>query len=298
MLNIFLIPLLLIPPILFASSALIDKKLTVGEEDDSTPEALMVIGAFFNALVSIPILIYLIYKGSLYVSAPLFLNGILVVLAIWLYLHAMNIEDSDRVVVWYQLIPAIGLIGGYLMLGEVLQLSSVFYIFLIIVGSIITSMRKGKFNKKMVILMVLSAALFAFNDLFFAMFGREIDVSNALLSDLLGKAFWSIPFLFYPTAISGFILGLKTKLHWQTFNEIIYIIGDLFVDLAKLFAPVAIAQAFASTVPVFVFIGATFLGIFYPSFLREEYQKEYLVQKIIGILVTVIGGVLLALNIY
>ncbi len=289
---------LLLPPLLYAVTNLIDKKLTVGEDDDSLPSSLMLIGGLFNLLVSIPILFFLLFKGSFEFSLGLFLNGSLFTLAIWSYLKVLKDGDTDRVIIWYQTIPIFGLIGGMLFLGEHLNFITISSILLIMFGSITMSLEKGKVNKKMILMMLMSSLLIASNDVVFAFFGREIGVMSAIFSDLIGKTFWSLVFLFNSKAFKGFAVGLKTKFLLHSFNEILYIIADAMFDVAKIFAPVAIVQALVSTQPIFVFLGALILAIFYPKILGEVFEKKYLKTKIIGLILVTVGSIILALEFF
>lgn len=289
---------LLLPPLLYAVTNLIDKKLTVGEDDDSLPSSLMLIGGLFNLLVSISILFFLLFKGSFEFSLGLFLNGSLFTLAIWSYLKVLKDSDTDRVIIWYQTIPIFGLIGGMLFLGEHLNFITISSILLIMFGSITMSLEKGKVNKKMILMMLMSSLLIASNDVVFAFFGREIGVMSAIFSDLIGKTFWSLVFLFNSKAFKGFAVGLKTKFLLHSFNEILYIIADAMFDVAKIFAPVAIVQALVSTQPIFVFLGALILAIFYPKILGEVFEKKYLKTKIIGLILVTVGSIILALEFF
>lgn len=289
---------LLLPPLLYAVTNLIDKKLTVGESDDSLPSSLMLIGGLFNLLISIPILFFLLFQGSFEFSWGLFLNGSLFTLAIWSYLKVLKDSDTDRVIIWYQTIPIFGLIGGIIFLGEHLNFIIISSILLIMFGSIVMSLEEGKVNKKMISMMLMSSLLIASNDVIFAFYGREIGVASAIFSDLIGKTFWSLIFLFNSNAFQGFVIGLKTKFLLQSFNEIIYIIADAMFDVAKIFAPVAIVQALVSTQPIFVFLGALILAIFYPKILGEVFEKKYLKTKIVGLILVTVGSIILALEFF
>lgn len=288
--------IVLIPPILFAISNILDKRLTVGEDADSSPASLMLIGGFFNFVLALLALGFLIFQDSFFFSWSLFFNGLIFSIAIWLYLVGLKKDDTDRVIVWFQTIPIFGLIGGFVFLQEKLEIFSIIAIFLVVFGSMIMSIRKGAMNKKLVLIMLLSSLLIAANDLIFASFGRGLNPMSAIYSDLMGKAFWCLIFVFAPGAIAGFLVGLKTKLGLQAFNEIIFALADASVDVAKLFAPVAIVQSLAATQPVFVFLIALVLGIFYPNFLQEVFEKTNLKNKIVGLILVTVGSIILAIK--
>lgn len=289
--------IVLLPPILFAISNLLDKRLTVGTEADSSPSALMLIGGFFNLVIFLIGVVVVKFLGfSFVLSWPLFLNGIIFSVAIWLYLKVLKTEDTDRVIVWWQTIPIFGLIGASIFLSEVLSSMTVGAIFLVIFGSIVMSARGISLNRKLIAMMLVASLLIAVNDVAFAFWGRTVGVSSAILSDMIGKAFWCLIFVFAPGAIRGFVAGLKTKLGIQSLAELTFVAGDAIFDAAKIFAPVAIVQSFSATQPLFVFVGGLVLAIFYPKFLGEIFEWRHLKNKILGLILVTVGSVILALE--
>lgn len=285
--------LLILPPLLFATSNILDKHLTTGEGDESSPETLLVIGGLFNCLLAIPFFLYLLWNGGVIFNIPLIINGILFTSAIWLYLHALKIGETVSVAPWYQTIPIFGLIGGLLFLNEIPTVLQFFGILLIIFGGIaITTSKDFVLNKKIISLMVFSSLLLALNDVVFAYFGREIELSTALFSDILGKAIWGIPFLFISKVRKSMGTAIKNKLSLQSINEIIFIIGDLVFDIAKIYLPIALVQATANTQPLFVLLISLLLYKFAPHYLQEKKESLHKL-KVIGVLTIVIGGILL-----
>lgn len=285
--------LLIIPPFLFALSNILDKHLTVGKEDESSPETLLVVGGFFNVIIAVPIFLYLFLKGQDIFILPLILNGTLFTVAIWLYLHALKIGETVSVAPWYQTIPIFGLIGGFLFLNETPNLFQILAIFLIMLGGFAVSTSKEfKINKKIVGLMLISSLLITLNDIIFAYFGREVHVASALFSDILGKAVWGILFLFLYKVRKSIVASIKNKISVQSINEIIFIIGDAVFDIAKIYLPIALVQASANTQPLFVLLISLFLYKFAPRYLQEEKESLHKV-RVLGVILMVLGGVLL-----
>lgn len=283
----------LIPPILYSVSALLDKVVAHGERDDARVSVLMAIGGFFNFLIAIPFLIFLLYRGGFEFSILLFLNGLLFSLAIYIYLFLLKTNDVDRVVPWFQTIPVFGIVGGILFLAEFPTLFEVLGIILIVLAGFIISIKKGRVDKGLVVLMILSSLLIAINDVVFAYFGRDMSVSNALFSDIAGKGIIGLAFLFVPSSLNGFKLALKTKFGLQSLNEILYAVGDAIFDVAKLFFPVALVQALLSTQPVFTFVGSFILKKVNSKYIDEEETNYRL--RIIGIILFVLGGLAISL---
>lgn len=283
--------LLFLPPLLFAISNILDKHLTTGEGDESSPETLLVIGGVFNMLLAIPFFIFLIVQGGQIFSIPLLVNGILFTCAIWLYLYALKLGETVSVAPWYQIIPVFGLIGGILFLNEIPSLLQFLGIFFVIFGGLaITVSKEFVLNKKIVFLMLLSSLLISLNDVVFAYYGREIALSTALFSDILGKAIWGVPFLFLYKVRSSIRLAIKDKLSIQSINEVLFIVGDAIFDIAKIYLPVALVQATANTQPLFVLILSLILYKVAPQYLQEKKESMHPV-RIIGILVIVAGGI-------
>lgn len=288
--------LVLLPPILYAVSSILDKVLVDGDEDDAKTSVLLAIGGFFNFLIAIPILIFLIYKGGFVFSAPLFLNGIIFSIAIFLYLEVLRDNDVDRVIPWFQTIPIFGLFGGIIFLSEIPSILELIGIAIILIAGWAISKKSGGVDKKLIILMLLSSLLIAINDVIFAFFGREMTVSNALFSDIIGKGVVGLAFLLVPHSLRGFKLALKTKFGLQSVNEVIYALGDAALDIAKLYFPIVIVQAFTSTQPLFTSLGSYILKKIRPN-IRFEEDVDHLL-KYVGIILFVIGGVILSISIY
>jgi drug/metabolite transporter (DMT)-like permease len=254
---------------------------------------LLVIGGVFNSLLAVPFLVYLLWRGGDIFNLPLIINGILFTLACWLYFHALKIGETVSVAPWYQTIPVFGLVGSFIFLNEIPTVFQIAGIFLVMLGGFaITSSKKMVINKKIIFLMLLSSLLLTINDVTFAYFGREISLSSALFSDILGKAVWGIPFLLMGHIRQSFVLAIKNKLSVQSINEIIFIIGDAIFDIAKIYLPVALVQATANTQPLFVLLLSLILYKIAPKYLQEEKESLHKL-RVVGIFAVVLGGVLL-----
>ena len=304
----------LVQPILFAVSNILDKRMVHGEEDDSNSLSLIAIGSLFILPLVIILGLFCTMTGRIpgaEVFVPLFFNGMSFTLYVWLFYQALKKEEASRVVPWFQIIPAFGFVGGILMLNEDMSWYAILAIILLMAGGFVLSVVKGKVNWKVIAMMVLASALCAWNDLVLAKYGRELlvspgssltnilestkDIAPALFADLLGKLFFGTIFLVCRTERRGFVLGVKTKFKLVFSSNVAFTLGSFVFDCAKIFAPVAIVQALCCTQPLFVLIGAVVLTIFHKSFLAEEISGKTLVQKIVGVGLMVVGGILLSI---
>lgn len=303
----------LLPPILFAVSNLVDKKIVHGDTDEYNPWSIIALGAVFDIVVCIPIGVYCLTTGNLPSVAmfwPLFVNGITFTVAAWIFYVCLKTEDTSRVVPIFQTVPAFGIFLGLYGLQEVLSLGIFLGIILLMIGGYVLSVKKGKINKRILAMMLLSSALYAINDFVLARYGREVldGVSTVngfwastkvampvIFADLLGKIFFGIIILISPKVRTNFALGFKSKFGLVAASSLTYTLGDIGFDIAKIFAPLALVQALCCTQPLFVLIGAVGLTIFCKSFPKEEADGKSLGQKVFGVVMMVIGGILLSI---
>ncbi len=304
----------LVPPVLYGISNLIDKVIVNGDNLDNNSWAMIALGTVFDLVIAVPLGIYCyVTNGHIFPGAavfiPLFLNGSTFTLAAWLFYEAIKKEDTSKAVSIFQAIPAFGILLGFYGLNEKLDWNILLAIALLMIGGYAVSITKGKINKRMLVIMLLSAALYAVNDYVIAKFGREMltqapgcgflcstkEVLPVILADLLGKLFFGLISLFGHKQRASFLLGFKTKFKLVALGSVVYGAGDVVYDIAKILAPLALVQALGCTQPVFVLIGAIGLSFFYKNFPQEEVDKKSLFRKSFGVVVMVVGGILLAI---
>ncbi len=280
---------------MFASVNIVDKFLVHGSEEDSKPGALLGITGLFNLIAASLVGAWMVYKGqsiSIKLLIPLMLNGGVYVGAMWIYLYIMREEDASRVVPWFQTIPVFGIFGAFIVLQELPKWFEIGAIGLLVIGGFALSIKNGVAKKKVAILMILTSGLVAGNDVIFAEFGRQTDAAPAIFADMLGKAVFGLMFLCRRNSRKGFIVGLRTKFGIQSASELVNIGADMFLDLAKLYMPIALVQAACATQPLFVLIGATIIAKFSPKFSEELQGNQWM--KVAGVLLMVVGGAILA----
>jgi drug/metabolite transporter (DMT)-like permease len=327
----------LVPPVMFAVSNLIDKSVMHGEEGDESPWAVVALGAFFDLIFLIPIGLYCLVTINWPMADifwPLFFNGISVTLAGWLFYRSIQTEETSRVVAIFQTIPIFGLFLGFYGLEEKLGWEIILAIIFLVLGGFTLSISKGKFNKRILAMMLLSSALYAVNDFVLAKYGREIfggETGNsislvgqampAIMADLAGKVFFGIIVLVGRRERTSFKNSFRAKFGLVGVSSIIYTAGDVVFDLAKLFAPIALVQALGCTQPMFVLIwGILSTSILIPYLLKKrnwilkkENRRIKLVEKttkfclktreslkgttwkVVGIILMVVGGILLSI---
>jgi drug/metabolite transporter (DMT)-like permease len=288
---------LFIAPVLFAIAVLLDKKILSYDHEGASAGPQTAVGGIFNLIWA------LIAGGAVAaghqavpwkLAVPLLINGGTYVAAMWLYMKAMKGEEAARVAPVFQLIPAIGLLGDVLILHKVPAGYVIVGIAMIVSGSLILNFRKGKIRWDILILMSGASLLLAINDVVFARFGREMETLPAIFSDLTGKALWGLLFLAGRRNRRGAAMAVRLHFFLLILIEFLTLGAEAIFDVGKLFFPVSTVQAVDCTQDVFMLLGVIVFSKYLPGFLREDIRQTTLWQKIIGILVMVFGGILIA----
>jgi uncharacterized membrane protein len=289
---------ILVVPFLYMVSNLVDKFQLRGDDVDSRPGALMALGGFFAIVGALPLGMWIYATGTplggLENAIPLLFNELLYLASMWIYLAAMKTEEPSRVVPYFQAIPVFGLVGAFLLLHEKMTAFQLLAVGMLAGGGFLLSFHKGKVKKKLVGLMLLSAALMAGYDVVFAEFGRDLSPAAAIFIALVAKMFWTIFILIGKQERRGFVLGLRTRLKVQAVSELACLLGDVGLCYFLLVFPVAFVQAISCTQPLFVLVAALLLSRFFPKAVAEEIRGLTLAQKAVGVALMVAGGIILS----
>lgn len=292
-------PVLFIAPVLFAFVVLLDKKILSGAHEGAEASPQTAAGGIFNLFGAV-IAGCIVAAGNQTVALnqalPLIINGGTYIAAMWLYMKAMKGEEAARVSPIFQLIPAIGLLGDILILHKAPVWYVIIGIAMIVSGSLILNFRKGKIRWDILLLMSGASLLLAFNDVTFARFGREMETLPAIFSDLSGKALWGLLFLIGRRNRRGAAMAIRLHFRLLLLIEVLNLGAEAIFDVGKLFFPVSTVQAVDCTQDIFMLLGVIVFSKYLPGFLREDIRHTTLWQKIIGILVMVFGGILIAIG--
>lgn len=243
-----------------------------------------------------------IYNVALYI-----LPGLLNAVGFFMYLKSLKIEESSVVVALFQLSPVIAYFLAHFFLGESLTVIQVVASVCIILGAIILAIDledkdRISFKKEVLFFVFSSAFLFALNDVIFK--GTTLNEGSFIVS-----LFWQhvgiflVGLLFYIFSTSYreefvFLIkrGRKKFFILNSISEIFYVLGNLLSNFATFLAPVALVLVVNSFQAVFVFIIGVIFTIFWPRFVNEKISRKYILQKIIAIIIIIIGSFLLYLN--
>lgn len=297
----------LIAPALYAVTNHIDKYLITKyytEEDDDDVGSLILFSSLFAVFV-LPVIALIepnIFKVSLDNALWLIMVGVTAVVAITLYLYAMERDEASIVVPFFQTIPIFGYILGLVFLGEVMTSQQILFSLLIIIAAMILSIefepKKIKLKTDVILLMLGSSFLYALGSLIFKM--------HVTIDDFWASTFWSCLGIF----LSGLLIFVSVKKYRQGFlrvlkrskgkvlglnclNETLSTVGEIIFDYAIILAPLALVLMANVFQPFFVFVYGVILTIFFPKISQEKLTMKHLAQKIGAIVIMFIGSYLL-----
>lgn len=295
----------IIGPFLYALTNHIDKVLLEKYFKEGGVGTLVL----FSSLLSILALpfIYLGDQTVLSVSSIniiiLFVIGLMNVLVLWFYLLALRDDEASIIVVFYQLVPVLGLILGYFILDEVLTKMQLIAMAIIILGTTVISFEidnenKFRLKKKTIALMLTASTFWAIESVIFKAVALEENVWRSLFWEHIALVVVGIIiFVSMPFYRSNFLSAIKNNskgiLSLNVANESLYMVGNIVIAFAYMLAPIALILLAESFQPIFVFAIGIFLTIFFPKISVENIEAKHIWQKVIAITITGIGTYLL-----
>ncbi|MEI6659939.1 MAG: EamA family transporter [bacterium] len=294
----------LIPAILWSIVNHIDKYILSKHFKGNGIGGIFLFSSLFSVIV-LPCIVFLIpvyfLNISLLKGSILLFVGIINAIAFYLYLKALNEEETSIVIPLLQMIPVFAYLLGYPILGEILSTQQLMSAAVVMLGVTVLSLdfdidnHKILVRKKILMLIACSSLLFALHDVLFKKFTTE--------SSFLVSAFWQHAGLTV-TGIFVFIFSKRYRDQFKTIfkqntvkilslniiSEFLYILGNLANSFATLLAPVALVLVVSSYQPLFVFIIGTALTIFLPNISSEKLSLKHLIQKLLSIIIILIGS--------
>ena len=223
-------------------------------------------------------------------------SGIAYFLFIFLYIKSLMIEEVSRVVSLYAITPIFVLILSTIFLNEIFTWEKYVGIFLIVVGSILISIKKDvKIKLSGALLLMVIAAIF----------GAVYYVLQKIV--LKSLTYWNT---FFWVRIGSFLLAplllfvyhkplIKTLKKspivgvYLSAVEILNVIGVYLIVIAYSVGYAALVSAFSEVQSLVVFFMATVLSIFNPKIIKEELKGSTLLLKFISIIMIILGAILI-----
>jgi drug/metabolite transporter (DMT)-like permease len=293
-------------PLLYTSANYIDKYvLSRFVQDEGGVGGIVIFSSLF-AVVMVPIS-YLI--DPLTLGMPLIfklilvLNGIVSMTSLVIYLNALQKYDTSSVVPLYQLIPVFSYILGYLILGEVLNLTQIIACALIVVGAFVLSLSleggRMKLNFKLLKLMGAASFFSALTGVIFKKVALDAGYWQSQFWEYCGIFLLGLILLAFVRTYRNDFIQLYRATRGRIFGyssatEAAMIGGDLLFNFSILLVPVTLVYVVNSFQPLFVLIFGIVLSKLLPKHYSEIHSRKGLIQKTLAIVIMVGGAVVLA----
>jgi drug/metabolite transporter (DMT)-like permease len=276
-------------PVLWAVSTHFDKYLVERYFKHSDVAVLLLFTALIGVLALPFIALYqpTVFQLDAGSMALIVLSGILYMGAMLFYLCALQSEEASVVAPFFQAVPLFGYVLAYFVLGETLSARQMAGGALIIVGTLIVSVRLGQnvrlFKARLALLMLACGLAAAISGLIFKAFAIKVEFWTTTFWMFVGEAVFGAALLL----IGAYRRQLAELLHANAValltvngsNELINLGGGLGNRYALMFAPLAIVQAISSTTTLFVFAFGVALSVALPRLARETLSPGDLLQK-------------------
>jgi len=286
-------------PVLWAISTHLDKYLVERFFKHSDVAVLVVFTALIGVL-ALPLIA--VYEPSVAGHPPgsvalIVLSGILYMGAMLFYLRALQTEEASVVSPFFQAAPLFGYVLGYAVLGETLSPLQMTGGALILLGTLIVSVRfggkHGVFKLRLALLMLACGLALAVSALIFKIFALEVDFWATTFWMFVGEAIFGAALLMIAPYRRQFVALMRVNttalVTISGSNELINLGAGMGSRYALLFAPLSIVQAISGTTTLFVFAFGIALSVFFPHLARETLSSRELLRKGTAALLVAIG---------
>lgn len=288
-------------PLLWAICNHIDKVLLGRYFQTDGVGALIIVSALCSGLVT-PFIAWAdpsVFELGREHVAPILLTAILDLVLLWSYLSAMEKDDSSNVIVYYQLVPLLGVLFGWILLGESISVQQWIAMVVILVGTSFVTFEEvaGRhvFKSRTAGLMLLACTCWAAELALFKVVALEENVWRTLFwKHIVLMVFGMCLFWVIPKYRKSFLAAMRESprqvLLANLTNEGLYILGTIAYGLAAMKAPVALVlltETFQSTFVLLIAIAMTKL---LPHLATETHTRRHILKKSIAIGITGIGS--------
>jgi drug/metabolite transporter (DMT)-like permease len=266
---------------------------------------LLIYTAIASALITIAIVILKpdVLSVPLFDAGLMFLAGIVYFLAIMPYIKALSLEEASRVIPIFQIQPVLAYTFGVVLFHETLSITQILAGVIIVAGAVLINLdldNRRKFKGVIFGLIALSCLLFMLESITFKFVGGNFGFWDASFYQYLG------------TAVAGLFIVIVSRKYRRDFrkvnaeggikvfvgaisNEMINMGGRLAFNYSLLLAPLAIVTLVQGSQSIFVLVIGTLLAVFIPKYGKESLLRKHMLQKIVSIMIVIVGTCLLLL---
>jgi drug/metabolite transporter (DMT)-like permease len=293
----------LLYPVIYSFAALIDKYII--SKKVKNPYSWATYVSTVRLIFAIIIFIAISVGGApFYALFAALMAGVANAIFHFLYFKAVSKTSMSEVVSLTYSAPIFVAILAVIFLGETLSLLKIFAILLAVAGALLLSVKKDLKLKRFYVglvfwVIITGAVLYAIHDVLVRYISPVMSVWYIFVVTTLG--FFGTTSLFtitFKKMRKGFveILRSPSAMFLGAFNETLAVIGGIIFLTAVSLQQVSYVAAFATMVPMLVFVWTFLFSIFAPQIISEEIGPRILAKKFIAILLIVVGVLIITLT--
>ena len=284
----------------------IDKYLLVGiDENGSNLKVLLIFSTFIAGLILTPF--WFLLSPTININTisliSVFTASVIYILGTVFFFKAMEENDASVVVILSELIPVFDYILALILFKEHLTFHQIIGSIIIIIAAIIISFDfNEKNNRKMykaLLLMTISSLLYAIYFIFFDIAIRNSSYYSCAFWYQIGLLIIGLVLLCIRTFRQPFLNAIKKNgkkyFTLNATNEVLNLLANLLINLANLAAPIALVTVIENGLQgMFVFIIGILGTMIFPKYIKEDLSKRVVIQKVLCIILGIIGLIILA----
>jgi len=230
------------------------------------------------------------------------ITGMLYIYALMPYLKALSVEEVSRVIPLWRFTPLFVLIFSIGFVGEQLSFFEIIAFFLFLLGGFLISVQKLKETfkiSKAFYFILFSSFLFGIYHTLTKFVYLNQSYYDGFILIRIGSFISALSILLIKkyriSLIDTFsFISNKTK-GAILFYEILNLIGLAFFNFAVSIGSVSLVSASAGIQSIFVLLLASILSLKFPQILKEEISTKILLQKLIAIILIIVGAGMIVL---
>lgn len=280
--------------VLFGTTNFIDRFLV--EKRIKDPFFVSIIGGILAPLIGV---IVFVMRGFPMLpvrdAGILVLGGLLAEVALVPWYKAIKIDDTSRVVPYFQFIPVIILGMSYLLLGERLTMNQLIGFALIIVGGLSLAIEHPSREffriRKSFWYIIVSIMLWAPMVVLFKMIAVEQNFWDSIAYNSIGIGLGAIVLQIYAKTRTVAKIRAMSFGTWGVViaNELLYLLARVLQFYAVLIGPTALVSVVGGVQPLFALVVGLALSIWFPDIIKEDIKKKTIAYKLVAIVVMFIG---------
>ena len=225
----------------------------------------------------------------------LLLSGFVSIIALVPWYKAIKIDDTSRVVPFFQLIPVVVLGLSYLLLDERLTRDQLIGFVLIIGGGLSLAVERPSQElfriRRSFWYVLLSIMLWEPVAVLFKMVAIGGNFWDALVYEMIGAGLGSVALRYYARINMWSGLRALSIGTWGIVgtNEVLYLAARGLLFYATLIGPTALVSVVGGIQPLFALITGVVMSIWFPEIIREDIKRGTLLLKLSAIAVILVG---------